>query len=271
MPQFLVDSKNIFKDNISLSISESHHLLRVLRKTTGDEITVSDGEGKQYSCILVNTDSEIPKATLKILQIHIEESLKPKIHLACALLKNQRMDWLIEKATELGVDEITPLLSQHCVVELKTEKDKAKKQERLISLAQAALKQSQNLNLPLINKISNFQEYIQQIDKQNLKTLKALFHPYESLELVEMETKILSKSFDECLILTGPEGGFSEVEIRMAKNQGFENYSLGRNILRGETAGIYALSVLNYWRGKRNTSPQPSPTLGEGVVGKDLV
>ncbi len=250
MPQFLIDSKNIFKDNISLSPSESHHLLRVLRKTTGDEIRVSDGEGKQYSCVLVNADSEIPKATLKILQIHQEESLKPKIHLACALLKNQRMDWLIEKATELGVDEITPLLSQHCVVELKSEKDKAKKQERLIALSQAALKQSQNLKLPQINKILSFQEYIQQSEKQNLRVLKAAFHPYESLELMELETKILGNSYDECLILTGPEGGFSEVEVRMAKNNGFENYSLGKNILRGETAGIYALSVLNYWRGK---------------------
>ncbi|MBF0492560.1 MAG: 16S rRNA (uracil(1498)-N(3))-methyltransferase [Deltaproteobacteria bacterium] len=253
MPQFLVDSKNIVQDKLHLSVSESHHLLRVLRKSVGDEITISDGECKQYYCVLQEADLEFPKAILKILKVHQAMSPKPRIHLVCAVLKNQRMDWLIEKATELGVDEITPLLSQHGVVELKSEKDKTKKQERFIALSQAALKQSQNLHLPQINEVLSFQEYLKKIEADNPKILQALLHPYNSLALSELETDFSKDQAEECLLLIGPEGGFSEVEVKMAHSKGFKSYSLGKNILRGETAGIYALSLLSFWRTKRSS------------------
>ncbi|MGC8823249.1 MAG: RsmE family RNA methyltransferase [Bacteroidales bacterium] len=222
---------------IILPPDESHHCLRVLRMRRGDEAVVTDGKGNMYYCTL--TGSKGKEAYLLVNRIKHIPLRSYYLHLAMGCLKNHdRMEWLIEKATEVGVDEITFLNTHY------TER-KQVNFERLQKIAIAAMKQSQQAYLPIIHpQVVTFTHFVEQ---PTHPTHKYIAHCYPNVS----ERVLLAKhcpSGQKVLCMIGPEGDFSEEEVKMAMEKDFTPVSLGSSRLRSETAALavcFTIAIAN--------------------------
>lgn len=215
----------------TLDETESKHCVRVLRLEKGDEITLVDGRGGFF---LARIDDPNPKRCV-VKVVHSELNYRQRnfgIHIAIAPTKNiERIEWFLEKATEIGVNRITPLLCHHS-------ERKEIKHERLEKVMVSAMKQSLKAYLPQLDELTKFSKFIQQpfegqkfiahCDKQHRDLLKNVLKPANSY-----------------LILIGPEGDFSPEEIKLALDAGFVPVSLGESRLRTETAGVVACHTFN--------------------------
>jgi len=206
-----------------LDETDSKHCVRVLRKKKGDQILATDGKGKLFKLQLTNTN---PKAcAFRIVKETIQEKRADHhLHIAIAPTKQMtRFEWFLEKAVEIGIDEITPLVTQY------SERDRIK-QERLEKILVAAMKQSLGVFLPKLNPIVSFKNFIKQ--EYSATNTWIAYTPNQD--------DILSNHFTKgsTLTLIGPEGGFSKDEALMASQSGYQAISLGANRLRTETAGI---------------------------------
>ncbi len=242
---FFISGKNIQGKIASLDFAESHHLTGVLRKKKGDSLCLLTGQGKLYEGKILSTS---PTVKVEILSSRVlEEASSPLLVLCPALLKNNKMDWLIEKATELGVHAILPFEAEHGVVQI--EKGGAAKIVRWERIAQASLKQSGRGLVPQIGPVLSFEELLARY--QNKEALKLIFS-LENIHSIPLKNfhAFLRQSHQEALwvFLIGPEGGFSPQEEKKAQEAGFQLCSLGLNTLRAETAGIAALSILKFLR-----------------------
>ena len=207
----------------TLSEEESKHACKVLRLTAGNQIVLMDGNGNEYTTTIIE---DHPKRCKVEINSKIEEP-KPKydLHIAIAPTKIiDRIEWFLEKATEIGVTEITPLLCSNS-------ERKQIKEERLEKIIISAMKQSKRLYLPKLNPITDFNSFI----KNHPKGLIA--HCYESPK------NTLPEVFEplNCPILIGPEGDFSLPEVENALKSGYKTITLGKNRLRTETAGLYVV------------------------------
>lgn len=208
----------------SLSKEESHHAFRVLRLNLGDDILVTQGKGVVFEAKISN----ISKSKLefsKVLEISREEK-KNHLHIAIAPTKSlDRFEFFLEKATEVGVDEISPIIGFHS-------ERKVYKTERGKKIILAAAKQSRSHWLCQLNEPLNFIDFI----KGNTQSHKFIAHCEESLEKINLLSSLAK--LEDCLVLIGPEGDFSSKEIEAALQYGFKPVSLGSKRLRTETAGI---------------------------------
>lgn len=209
---------------------ESKHLAKVLRKKISDPINITNGKGYLFEAKLSMVTDK--KCIAKIENTHFFEKQKPTITLAIAPTKSiDRIEWLLEKATEIGLDTFVPLLCQHS-------ERKQLKTERLEKIAISAIKQSQQYWLPIIEPLTNFKKFV-----TTAKGTKLIAHCDD-----DSEKKLISEfknAHDNYSILIGPEGDFSVNEIKLATDNGFNPISLGNNRLRTETAGLVAVSCLN--------------------------
>ncbi len=242
---FFISEESIQGRKAFLSPMESHHLTKVLRKKMGDSIQLLSGKGKIYEGKIAKIE---PQVEIDIISTKIqEEASSPLLVLCPALLKNNKMDWLIEKATELGVHIILPFESEHGVV--KTKEDVSKKIFRWEKIAQAALKQSGRGLLPQIGPCFDFDEMLKYFQDQNAIKLMFSVENIHSTPLTELSKLIQQKGeLSSWVFLIGPEGGFSPREEKRALAAGFHLCSLGLHTLRAETAGLAALSILKYLR-----------------------
>jgi 16S rRNA (uracil1498-N3)-methyltransferase len=224
-------SKSIVENNrIILNSEESHHCVRVLRNQTGDLLVCTDGMGNYYECELIDPN---PKhVALEVIKHIAEYGKKPyRLHIAIAPTKsNDRMEWFLEKATEIGVDEITPLLCEHS-------ERKVIKQERMERIIESAMKQSQQTYLPVLNAMVGFNDFIQTVQA------KAKYIAYCDEKPPLHLTKAISGKH-EILVLIGPEGDFSDDEVQFALNHSYITVSLGANRLRTETAGVVSSAIV---------------------------
>jgi len=213
-----------------LDPDESRHVVKVLRKKKNDLIRITDGKGSFYEASITHPDSH--QCTFDVRKKFAEPKKDFTIHIAISPTKNaDRIEWFVEKAVELGIDEITFIECEH------TERQHLK-MERLEKMAISAMKQSLKASLPLINPPANFrniiiashtsEKYIAYVDNDNPSHLKNLVKPGSSY-----------------LVLIGPEGDFSEEELILAEARGFNKVSLGPGRLRTETAGMAACHILN--------------------------
>lgn len=211
---------------------ESKHCVRVLRHRTGDTIMVTNGRNQLYACKLTTAD---PARCVYSLLHELPQPLrKHAVHLAIAPTKNtDRLEWMLEKCVELGIDSIHLLQCQH------SERIKLKA-ERLEKKAISAMKQSLNLQLPLIHEPVAFTDFITSGALQN----QSLFIAYVNEEHRQHLFNAAAKD-ESCCILIGPEGDFSSAEISAALTAGFTPVSLGPSRLRTETAGLTACHILN--------------------------
>jgi 16S rRNA (uracil1498-N3)-methyltransferase len=208
---------------------ESKHLAKVIRKVPGDIIYVTNGKGLEWKGVLSFVSPQKTIASLKTFKKHPPK--KYQIHLAVAPTKNNnRMEWLIEKLTELGVSSITPLLCDHS-------ERKIIKKERLEKITISGLKQSQQFYLPKVNEMVSFKNFIISSKKQETYIAHCEESPKENLDAISF--KGTSQT-----IMIGPEGDFSHREIKEAVMAGIKAVSIGKQRFRTETAGLFACHTI---------------------------
>jgi len=220
----------ILNGEVILSQEESYHAAQVLRMRNGDIIHLTDGLGHLFKGELINVDSK--KSLVRIIE-EINQKIGDKnLHIVIAPTKNiDRFEWFLEKATEMGIAEITPLLCRYS-------ERKEIKTERLNKVIVAAAKQSHHFMFPVLNSIVKFDDFI----KSNSTENKFIAH-CESSEKNDFGKAVIGKK--STILLIGPEGDFSEQEIQSAISNNYLPVSLGESRLRTETAGIYACAVFN--------------------------
>lgn len=209
-----------------LSEEESQHCVRVLRYGRGDEILLTDGHGNTYNAKITNPH---PKhCEFEILSSERQEpSHHFHLHIAIAPTKNiERVEWMVEKCTEIGIDEITPLLCRFS-------ERKQLRTDRLEKIILSAAKQSLTPYLPKLNQLTSFNDFI----KQTQAETKFIAHCYKN---EKQELANLIQRGKSTVILIGPEGDFSEQEVELALHSGYAPVSLGNSRLRTETAAIVA-------------------------------
>ncbi len=242
MPRFYVPQPLIEKGMLRIEGDEVRHIRRVLRLRAGDEITVFDGSAKEYEGIIV---SEGPSSVV----ISIQDILSSKrespleITLAQSLLKGEKMDYLIQKTTELGVKRIIPFFSSRSIPLLERSK-KLERYRRWERIAIEASKQCGRGMIPRIEPIQDYSEMLQNIPEGFLRLIlweKQGAKLKEVLEGLKEEAKIF--------FIVGPEGGLSQQEVELAKQKAFASVTLGKRILRSETASLCLLSILQYEKG----------------------
>jgi len=215
--------------------AESAHAARVLRLHEGDEIYVTDGEGVFYQCVLSSVSARI--CTYQIQKILPQEKTwRGRIHLAIAPTKmSNRMEWLAEKATEVGFDELS-------LLECRYSERRKLPAERLDKIVTSATKQSLKAWKPRVNEICKFEKFIEQTNKGK----RYIAHCYSELPRNDFYEKLKeSDPQEEVMVMIGPEGDFSEKEVEEAIDKGFCPISLGKSRLRTETAGLFAVMMAN--------------------------
>jgi len=218
------------KDEIILSAEESKHATKVLRKKEGDILNFTDGKGAFYKAEIIVADSR--KCRLKVVSTEQKEKQHNyHLHIAIAPTKNMdRFEWFLEKATEIGIDEITPIICTH------SERKKIKT-ERCNRILLSAMKQSLKFHVPKLNEAMSLSDFI----KQDYEGTKYIAHCEDG---EKKELKRVNKT-EKTIILIGPEGDFSPKEIELALQNQFKAVSLGTSRLRTETAGIIAAHSIN--------------------------
>ena len=217
MQRYVVD------ENLKLDKKDINHIINVMRLNVNDQIKLINN-GTIYDAII--TKIEKNNVLYEIIKKEESKSLKDyKVIIACSIIKEQKMDYLLQKATELGVDEIIPIISERTIVKVKQASSKIDRWNRIIK---ESVEQSHRVSIPNL-------EY----------SIKILCNTNEKSKNIK---KVLqdSKKRDTIIIVVGPEGGFTDSEINYLENSGFISTSLGKNILRAETVPLYVLSVINY-------------------------
>jgi 16S rRNA (uracil1498-N3)-methyltransferase len=222
---------NISGAEVILDETESKHAIRVLRLEKGEKIRLIDGKGGFYLAEIA--DANPKKCKLAIIESERNFSKRNfHLHIAIAPTKNnERLEWFLEKATEIGIDEITPLITERS-------ERKTVNPERLEKILVSAMKQSVKAYLPKLNNQQSFKELV----KQPFDGKKVVAY-IEEKQTVHLKN-VVGKT-DNVLVLIGPEGDFSPAEVQLALQNGFQPVSLGDSRLRTETAGIVACHIVN--------------------------
>ena len=217
-------------EQMSLPPEEARHCFQVLRHVKGDHINVTDGKGVCYLCEVINDNTKQNK--LKILSREQIQEHGPDIVMAVAPTKSMdRMEWLTEKAVEIGVSEIQFIITQNS-------ERRVIKTERVMKKAISAMKQSLKATLPVIHEALSWEEYLEQPYSGKC------FIAHLDKQAVQLKDVMIKEEKRMCLAI-GPEGGFTEEEVALAKEKGFESVQLGTSRLRTETACIVGLTILH--------------------------
>ena len=242
MNQFFVESSQITDKNIMILGNDVNHIKNVLRMKVGEELAISNGvDGKEYRCEITAFEEE--RVLCKLLFIKENDiELPAKVYLFQGLPKSDKMELIVQKAVELGVYQIIPMSTKRCVVKLDDKKAK-NKISRWQGIAEAAAKQSKRRIVPNVSNVMTFGEAIQYVTSMDVKII-----PYELSEGMDKTKEIIGNIHKEqsIAIFIGPEGGFEEEEIQRAMTGGIEPITLGKRILRTETAGFTVLSWIMY-------------------------
>lgn len=243
MLRFFVEPYQIEETSHRIHITggDVNHIKNVLRMEKGEELWISGGEEKEYFCIIEEISENEILCHIQYAQIPSYE-LPGKIVLFQCLPKGDKMEWIIQKAVELGVSEIVPVASKRCVVRL-DEKKAEKKVQRWQQIAEGAAKQSKRMKIPRIHSVIRFQDALILWENLDVK----LF-PYELAEGMAKTREAFAKiqRGNTIGVFIGPEGGFEEEEADAALSKGAQVITLGKRILRTETAGLAVLSVLMF-------------------------
>ena len=238
MFNFFVDSSSILGDVVTISGNDFNHVKNVLRMKVGDEFLISHDNKSSLCSILEFTDSTV---IAKIINEDFQNTELPvKFYLFQGLPKSDKFELIIQKAVELGVYEIIPVEMDRCVVKLENKK-KDSKVERWQAIAESAAKQSKRTLIPKVNGVLTFRQAL-----EKAKSLDLFVAPYENALGMQATKDFLSKikSGASVGVIIGPEGGFSDNEISKVLEIGGASVSLGKRILRTETAAITTLSLL---------------------------
>lgn len=225
----------VSSQGVSLSEADIHHLTDVRRAEIGEKIEISDGDRTFLCCV-----EKLRPLSIKVLNELSKRDLPAKVILCFGLLKNEHSELLIQKCTELGVSEFRPFTSDRTIIKPKEKEDS--KLIRMRKIAESAAKQSRRESLPLVKEYTSFKELSDEVEG-------ITFFAYEEEKWSNSLWNALNgldKDFNGTIrLFIGPEGGFSPKEVEIAKEKGWKFVSLGKRILRAETAGIYMSSVIS--------------------------
>lgn len=238
MHQFFVEDAQVGREFVTITGADARHIRRALRMKPGEKIRVSSAGGRDFFCVLSEVEDHFAQACILDEDAPSTE-LSGKIYLFQGIPKGSRMDAVIEKSVELGVYEIIPVAMQYCVARIDPGKEAAKI-ARWQKQAEAAAKQSKRSRIPAVHSVMTFQEAV-----AYASSCDARLFPYENERGMDTARKAFAsiRPGDSVSVLIGPEGGFSPEEAALA-GQSMQAISLGRRILRTDTAGIAVLSML---------------------------
>ena len=242
MNHFFITPNQINDKKITVIGNDVRHIKDVLRMKVGDEATFSDGVNPvEYHGIITELGNEMISFDLCYIEKTSHE-LPARVYLFQGLPKADKMELVIQKAVELGVHEIIPISTNRSIVKLDAKKASAKT-KRWNSISEAAAKQCKRGIVPIIREVKSFDEAVKYASEMEIKII-----PYEMADDVSATKEIINniKPEQEIAIFIGPEGGFSDTEIRLAQENGFIPITMGKRILRTETAAFVILSWIMY-------------------------
>lgn len=241
MYHFFAEPNRIGEKEILLTGSDVNHIRNVLRMKSGEEVLIGDGQGTEYHCALRELrEDEITAEIMWKLEKNAE--LPCEITLFQGLPKSDKMDLIIQKCVELGVSRIVPVHTRRTVVKLDAKKEEARK-KRWNTISESAAKQSGRGRIPEVTGVVSFSEALARAEEMDVSLI-----PYELARDMARTRELLSavKPGQSVGIFIGPEGGFEEKEIEEALLAGAKPITLGKRILRTETAGMAVLAMLVY-------------------------
>jgi 16S rRNA (uracil1498-N3)-methyltransferase len=237
--RFYVTPEQINESNVTLSAEESHHLARVLRLRTNDEAFVFDGQGHEYRCrVGVVEKSGTQLEIIDELKDQVESPLR--LTLAQALAKGEKFDFIVQKATELGVSSIAPIITDHTDIKL-SDDSSARRLDRWQRISLESLKQSGRRRLVSVLTPVNVKEFIESLAASNIVLVMS-----ERGGLSIIEALKDSESDSDIVVIIGPEGGWSDGEYDLFQNHRCKLVTLGPRILRTETAAIAAVTLVQH-------------------------
>lgn len=241
MYHFFAKKENIFENYILIDGDDVKHLRNVLRIRPGERIIMSSGENIDYYCVVSDIEEDRIIASIESVDKEGRE-LPVRIYLFQGLPKGDKMEFIIQKAVELGAYEIIPVAMKRSVVKLDSKKSQAKV-KRWNLIAESAAKQSKRSVLPLVNDVMTFKQAA-----DYAKKLDIVLMPYECADGIQSTKELINsiRPGQSVGIFIGPEGGFDGEELTAAHDNKFSIITLGKRILRTETAGMMLLSVLMY-------------------------
>jgi 16S rRNA (uracil1498-N3)-methyltransferase len=231
-------------DDVLLPETESRHISKSLRLHVGSQIQLFDGTGMRYLAEITSLDRQITARILTADEDQQEGNIL--LHVGQAMLKNAKMDFLVEKCTELGVATFTPFVSSRCQGKIDEEHRGDKRQQRWQRIVESACKQcSRPRPMKLENTLSL--AGLCSVPRQEPYTLRLLF--WEEEKETSLHDLSPLTEYNQIHLLLGPEGGFSKEEVQLATSSGYQSISLGPRILRAETATVSAISIIRYLTG----------------------
>lgn len=242
MYQFFVEPHQICDKTVTILGSDVNHIKNVLRMKVGEELAVSNGvDGREYRCAIASLEEESVICELRFVKEDGVE-LSSQVYLFQGLPKADKMELIIQKAVELGVHAVVPVAAKRCVVKLDDKKAKSKI-ARWQSIAEAAAKQSKRRIVPEVMEVMSFKEALAFVKDFDVKII-----PYELAENMSKTKEIIEglRPGQKIAVFIGPEGGFEEAEVQSAMGMGVEPVTLGKRILRTETAGFTVMSWIMY-------------------------
>ena len=240
MYQFFVEDEQVTEDGVLITGSDVNHIRNVLRMKPGEKVRISTRAGANYLCSI--TQVEEMSVAAQILETMAGTELPNRIVLFQGLPKADKMELIIQKAVELGAAEVVPVSMKNCVVKLDAKKAE-NKVKRWQQIAESAAKQSKRSLIPAVHEVLSYREAVAYAAECDVRLV-----PYEN-EQGMAGTKTMIEAIvpgESIAVFIGPEGGFDESEIAEARDAGMKTISLGNRILRTETAGLAALSILMY-------------------------
>ena len=241
MQHFFVTPSQVEGERIYIEGSDVNHMKNVLRMRPGEAVAISDGDNLKYRCVVEGYEEG--RAVLAIQQrMPVDTELPCRITLFQGLPKQDKMELIVQKAVELGASQVVPVATRRSVVKL-DEKKAAKKLQRWQQIAESAAKQAGRGYIPQVSSVLSYQEALEKAGE-----LDVLLIPYELAEGMEEARKVVASiaQGQSVGIFIGPEGGFEKEEVDAAIHQGANAITLGRRILRTETAGLAILSILMF-------------------------
>lgn len=240
MRRFFIDEP--LTDIVTIQGEDAHHITNVLRYKVGQSLIVVDDSGKiaQTEITSINQNQVVVKIT-EYLEANTEAAIE--VTLAQCLPKSDKMDFIVQKAVELGVSNICPLVSENCVVKYDAAKKEAR-QKKWQKIANEAAKQCGRTILPTVEPIVSFKNLFLELDS-NIEILMC----YEGQADCSLKTLLTTTMASKFLIIIGPEGGFSPAEVQLCKEKDVKVVTMGPRILRTETASLAAVSLVMYQNG----------------------
>lgn len=238
MARFFVPTRQIADHRATITGVELNHLRRVLRLRPQDRVVVFDDAGCEHEGIIRSLSED--RGEIEIIRSYQVDNESPlKTTLALGLTKGEKMDWVVEKATELGVHTVVPFVSSYTIPKL-NERKKAQRCERWQKIALSAAKQCGRVRIPEIMALTEFRDLLKPLSRD---ALRLLFWEKECEQGLS-ELKETRTTINEVIVMVGPEGGFSAQEAALALQHGYKPMRLGPRILRAETAALAALSAV---------------------------